>query len=208
MDDQDIVKMIKEEEERLDQRKKQVEEKVKENNDKFDELTKKKTVVMGMANEIVQEEQQIQESGAKVKILAGQCQATQDKLVQIQNKINTATAEEKQKMAAEAPELQATLKETYEKYQKLDAEYRIKVEGHNDKRRKLHDQMTSLDQEALYGKQMSEVIHIQINELNTQISLLNTKKTTFKSSADYLSQTRNELLAFREEINKEIATIT
>ena len=66
-------------------------------------------------------------------------------LVQIQNKINTATAEEKQKMAAEAPELQATLKETYEKYQKLDAEYRIKVEGHNDKRRKLHDQMTSLD---------------------------------------------------------------
>jgi len=57
MDDQDIVKMIKEEEERLDQRKKQVEEKVKENNDKFDELTKKKTVVMGMANEIVQEEQ-------------------------------------------------------------------------------------------------------------------------------------------------------
>ena len=71
MDDQDIVKMIKEEEERLDQRKKQVEEKVKENNDKFDELTKKKTAVMGMANEIVQEEQYIQESGAQVKILAG-----------------------------------------------------------------------------------------------------------------------------------------
>jgi len=68
--------------------------------------------------------------------------------------------------------------------------------------------MTSLDQEALYGKQMSDVIHIQITELNTQISLLNTKKTTFKSSADYLSQTRNELLIFREEINKEIATIT
>jgi chromosome segregation ATPase len=44
--------------------------------------------------------------------------------------------------------------------------------------------------------------------LNNQISLLNTKKTTFKSSADYLSQTRNELLGYREEINKEIATIT
>jgi chromosome segregation ATPase len=71
MDDQDIVKMIKEEEQRLDERKKQVEEKVKENNDKFDELTKKKTMVMGMANEIVQEEQWIQESGAQVKILAG-----------------------------------------------------------------------------------------------------------------------------------------
>jgi len=71
MDDQDIVKMIKEEEQRLDERKKQVEDKVKENNDKFDELTKKKTMVMGMANEIVQEEQWIQESGAQVKILAG-----------------------------------------------------------------------------------------------------------------------------------------
>lgn len=68
--------------------------------------------------------------------------------------------------------------------------------------------MASLDQEALYGKQMSDVIHVQIQELNTQISLLNTKKTTFKSSADYLSQTRNELLVFREEINKEIASIT
>ena len=71
MDDQDIVKMIKEEEQRLDDRKKQVEDKVKENNDKFDELTKKKTMVMGMANEIVQEEQWIQESGVQVKILAG-----------------------------------------------------------------------------------------------------------------------------------------
>ena len=53
MNDQDIVKMIKEEEERLDERKKQVEAKVKENNEKFDELTKKKTSVMGMAEEIV-----------------------------------------------------------------------------------------------------------------------------------------------------------
>lgn len=68
--------------------------------------------------------------------------------------------------------------------------------------------MTSLDQEALYGKQMSDVIHIQIEELNTQIKLLNTKKTTFKSSADYLSQTRNELVAMRDEINKEISAIT
>ena len=53
MDDQDIVKMIKEEEQRLDERKKQVEAKVKENNEKFDELTKKKTTVMGLANDIV-----------------------------------------------------------------------------------------------------------------------------------------------------------
>ena len=68
--------------------------------------------------------------------------------------------------------------------------------------------MTSLDQEALYGKQMSEIIHVQIDELNSQISMLNSKKTTFKSSADYLSQTRDELLGFREEINKEIKTIT
>ena len=83
MDDQDIVKMIKDEELRLDERKKQVEVKVKENNEKFDELTKKKTSVMGMANEIVVDENKIQESGAQVKILAGQCQATQDKLVQI-----------------------------------------------------------------------------------------------------------------------------
>jgi hypothetical protein len=57
MDDKDIVNLIKDEEERINERKKQVEAKVKENNDKFDELTKKKTLVMGMANDIVQEEQ-------------------------------------------------------------------------------------------------------------------------------------------------------
>ena len=83
MDDKDIFNLIKDEEERINERKKQVEAKVKENNDKFDELTKKKTLVMGMANDIVQEEQQIQESGAQVKLLAGKCQATQDKLVHI-----------------------------------------------------------------------------------------------------------------------------
>jgi hypothetical protein len=57
MDDKDIFNLIKDEEERINERKKQVEAKVKENNDKFDELTKKKTLVMGMANDIVQEEQ-------------------------------------------------------------------------------------------------------------------------------------------------------
>lgn len=38
--------------------------------------------------------------------------------------------------------------------------------------------------------------------------MLNTKKTNFKSSTDYLKQTRDELIAFREEVNKEIKDIT
>lgn len=86
--------------------------------------------------------------------------------------------------------------------------YRVKVEEHNQARRLLHEQMSSLDQEAVYGKQMSDVINSQIQELNLQIQMLNTKKTTFKSSTDYLSQTRNELIAFRDEINKEIKELT
>jgi chromosome segregation ATPase len=55
---------------------------------------------------------------------------------------------------------------------------------------------------------VNEVIHAQITELNGQIQMLNNKKTTFKSSADYLTQTRNELIAFRDEINKEIKDLT
>ena len=53
MDDKDIVNMIKEEEKRLDVRKAAVEEKVKENNEKFDLLVQKKTTVMEMAANIV-----------------------------------------------------------------------------------------------------------------------------------------------------------
>ena len=34
--------------------------------------------------------------------------------------------------------------------------------------------------------------------------MLNTKKATFKSSTDYLTQTRNELIISRDEINQEI----
>ena len=83
MDDKDIVNMIKEEEKRLDVRKAAVEEKVKENNEKFDLLVQKKTTVMEMAANIVQEEKDIQESGVKVQTLATECQTNQDKLVQI-----------------------------------------------------------------------------------------------------------------------------
>lgn len=66
--------------------------------------------------------------------------------------MGSASAEEKAKMSVEAPQLQSQLKEKYEKYQEKDAEYRVNVENHNQHRRDLHDQMTSLDTEAKYGK--------------------------------------------------------
>ena len=37
--------------------------------------------------------------------------------------------------------------------------------------------------------------------------MLNNKKTTFKSSADYLNQTRDELIKSKDEINAEIKKI-
>lgn len=95
MDDKDIVSLITEEENRLQLRKADIEIKTNENNSKFDMLVAKKSKVMEMASTIVIEEKEIQDSGAQVQELAGECQRIQDKLVQMQNGMPTATAEQK-----------------------------------------------------------------------------------------------------------------
>lgn len=207
MDDKDIIKLIQEEEERVIKRREQIEATIKENNEKFDLLVIKKGKLMDAASKIMLDEKAIEEQGKQVSELGMQCQSIQDKLVHIKNSLPTASAEEKSKMVAEAPDLQKSLQDQYENYQKFEKDYRIKLEMHNHQRRELHEQMTSLDQEAMYGKQINDVIHIRIQEVNQQIQMLNSKKTSFKSSTDYLHQTRTELIAFREEINKEIEEI-
>ena len=152
MDDKDIVALIQEEEKRLQERRKQIEDKVVENNNKFDDLMARKTKVMEKAAGIMTEEKDIQEQGKLIQLMAGECQSIQDQLVKIQNTMGSASAEEKAKMSVEAPQLQSQLKEKYEKYQAKDAEYRVNVENHNQHRRDIHDQMASLDPEAKYGK--------------------------------------------------------
>lgn len=75
MDDKDIVALIQEEEKRLQERRKQIEDKVVENNNKFDDLMARKTKVMEKAAGIMTEEKDIQEQGKLIQLMAGECQS-------------------------------------------------------------------------------------------------------------------------------------
>lgn len=66
MDDKDIIKMILDEENRLEARREEVEAKVKVNNEKFDELVAKKGAVMLTASKIQTEEKEIQDDGIAI----------------------------------------------------------------------------------------------------------------------------------------------
>ena len=50
--------------------------------------------------------------------------------------------------------------------------------------------MKAIDAEVAYHDQFQELVNIQIEEVNTQITALTDKQMKFRDSADYLNKTR------------------
>ena len=94
MNEDDIVKMINEEQARVTARKKDIETKVHAKNMEYDELIANKDAVAEEAKKILQQEGEIREDEKIVQALATTCNDLQTKLVEINNKLSSGSVKD------------------------------------------------------------------------------------------------------------------
>lgn len=107
---------------------------------------------------------------------------------------------EEGKPAAELTAKHETLTAKHKTYQEFDKTFQAALSEYNAKREVFQSRMAIVGREEASMQDMNKVVQVQIDEVNEQVKLLTEKQANFTDAASFLTNMSKELKAMGAEI--------